>query len=156
MPKDHVLRQQLVAMLRGGQAHLGFDRVIEDFPIRRINDNADGGSHTPWQLLEHIRIAQRDILDFIRDPDYESPPWPNGYWPRASHQATEKEWKNSVEQVKKDRRVLIDLIKDDSTDLTAAMPQGEKYTLLRQVLLVADHTAYHLGQLMFLKKMGTE
>ncbi|MBD3374081.1 DinB family protein [candidate division KSB1 bacterium] len=152
---DKVLRNQLLTLLDGGQAHLGFDNIVDDFPLDKINSKPAEIPYSPWQLLEHIRIAQKDILEFIRDPAYESPEWPKGYWPPSAQQADENQWHQTIKAIRKDRSDLQALVRDPKNDLTRSMPQGEKYTLLRQVLLVADHTAYHLGALAMIKRLVT-
>jgi hypothetical protein len=145
--QDDVLREQLLALLRGGNAHATFDQAVADFPMEKINTPLPGQpSYTPWRLLEHIRLAQRDILDFIRDPAYVSPEWPAGYWPPQGEAADEARWRQTVEQFRADRRELEKIVKDPAADLTATMPQGQKYTILREILVAADHNAYHLGE----------
>ncbi len=149
--KDDVLREQLLALLRGGNAHMNFDQAVDGFPMGKINTQPPALPYTPWHLLEHIRLAQRDILDFIRDPAYVSPEWPAGYWPPPGEKADEARWRRTIEEFRADRRELEKLIKDPATDLTALMPQGEEYTILREILVAADHNAYHLGEFGLLK-----
>lgn len=149
------VRNQLLALLEGGQAHLGLDRIVDDFPIDKINSKPAQIPYSAWQLLEHIRIAQKDILEFIRDPAYESPEWPKGYWPPDSQQADKDQWHQTINAIRKDRSDLQAMIRDPKNELTRSLPQGEKYTLLRQVLLVTDHTAYHLGALVMIKRLVT-
>jgi len=147
MKQDDVIREQLLALLRGGNAHISFDQAVADFPMKQINTQLPGQpSYTPWRLLEHIRLAQRDILDFIRDPAYVSPEWPAGYWPPQGEKADEARWRRTIEEFRADRRELEKIVKDPNTDLTALMPQGEEYTVLREILVAADHNAYHLGE----------
>jgi hypothetical protein len=146
MKQDEVIREQLLALLRGGNAHMSFDQAVADFPMGKINAQPPSLPYTPWRLLEHIRIAQRDILDFIRDPAYVSPAWPEGYWPPQGEQADEARWRRTIEEFQADRRELEKIVKDPNTDLSAPMPQGQKYTILREILVAADHNAYHLGE----------
>ncbi len=147
MKQDDVLREQLLALLRGGNAHTSFDQAVADFPLEKINPPLPGQpAYTPWHLLEHIRRAQRDILDFVRDPDYVSPEWPAGYWPPKGEKADEARWQRTIEEFRADRRELEKIIKNPDIDLTALMPQGEKYTILREILVAADHNAYHIGE----------
>jgi hypothetical protein len=147
MKQDDVLREQLLALLRGGNAHATFDQAVGGFPMEKINAPLPGQpAYTPWRLLEHIRLAQRDILDFIRDPAYVSPEWPAGYWPPQGEVADEARWRQTVEQFRADRREMEKIVKDPAADLTATMPQGQKYTILREILVAADHNAYHLGE----------
>ncbi len=146
MKQDEVIREQLLALLRGGNAHMNFDQAVGDFPMEKINAQPPSLPYTPWHLLEHIRRAQRDILDFMRDPAYVSPEWPAGYWPAPGEKADEAAWRRTVEEYRADRRELEKIIKNPATDLTAPMPQGQDYTVLREILVAADHNAYHLGE----------
>ncbi len=151
MNQDDVLREQLLSLLRGGNAHMSFDQAVNDFPMDKINTQPPNLPYTPWHLLEHIRLAQRDILDFIRDPAYVSPEWPAGYWPPQGEKADEARWRRTIEEFRADRREMEKIVKNPDTDLTALMPQGEKYTILREILVAADHNAYHLGEFGLLK-----
>ncbi len=151
MNQDDVLREQLLSLLRGGNAHMSFDQAVNDFPMDKINTQPPNLPYTPWHLLEHIRLAQRDILDFIRDPAYVSPEWPAGYWPPQGEKADEARWRRTIEEFRADRRELEKIVKDPATDLTALMPQGREYTVLREILVAADHNAYHLGEFGLLK-----
>ncbi len=146
MKQDDVIREQLVALLRGGNAHMSFDQAVADFPMEHINTQPPGLPYTPWRLLEHIRLAQRDILDFIRDPAYVSPEWPEGYWPPHGEEADEARWRQTIEEFLADRRELEKIVASPDTDLSAPMPQGQRYNVLREVLVAADHNAYHLGE----------
>ena len=146
MKQDDVIREQLVALLRGGNAHLSFDQAVADFPMDKINAQPPSLPYTPWRLLEHIRLAQRDILDFIRDPAYVSPEWPAGYWPPQGEMADEARWRQTVEAFRADLRELEKIVKDPKTDLAAPMPQGQRYNVLREILVAADHNAYHIGE----------
>jgi DinB superfamily len=150
--KDRLLREHLLYLLRGGGAHITFDKAVEEFPEGLINARPAGSPHTPWQVLEHLRIAQWDILEFSRDPAHVSPPWPEGYWPDPAHEADAAAWHASVEAFRRDLREMEELIADDSNDLYARIPHGTGQTLLREALLVADHNAYHLGALVTLRK----
>ena len=146
MKQDDVIREQLLALLRGGNAHMSFDQAVADFPMEQINTRPPGLPYTPWRLLEHIRIAQRDILDFVRDPAYVSPEWPEGYWPPQGEEADEARWRQTIEEFRADRREMEKIVTSPDTDLVASMPQGQRYTVLREVLVAADHNAYHLGE----------
>jgi hypothetical protein len=146
------LRKHLLNLLEGRGAHADFDAAIADFPteLRRAKPNQQT-PHTAWQLVEHLRIAQSDILEFSRNPKHVSPSWPDGYWPQ--HEAPDAgAWDRSVEQFLADLKAMRDLIADPNTDLFAPFPHGEGQTLLREALLVADHNAYHIGQLVLLRK----
>jgi hypothetical protein len=149
---DQLLREQLTALLDGGNAHIPFDRVINDFPMDQINIKPDNIPYSAWQLLEHIRIAQRDILDFIRETDYKSPSWPSGYWPSIVH-ADKDAWNKTILSIKSDLDTLRDIVNNPKTDLDEPLPHGEKYTILREILIIADHNAYHLGELLLLRRV---
>jgi hypothetical protein len=147
------LRQMLVDAIRGHQAHLDFDSAVKDFPPQARRAKPDGAPHTAWQLVEHMRIAQRDILDFSRDPKHESPKWPEGYWPSTEAPPDEKAWDASIRAFRKDAREFEKLVEDLTQNLFKPFEHGDGQTLLREALLVASHNSYHLGQLVFLKKM---
>lgn len=150
--RDRSLREHLLRLLRGGAAHVEFDEVVNDFPAELINARAAGVPYTPWQLLEHMRIAQWDILEFSRSAAHVSPDFPDGYWPDKSKDAGEDDWRRSVESFRADLRRVEALVGDESLDLYAALPHGDGQTLLREALLVADHNAYHLGALVTLRR----
>src|SRR5215210_8528131 len=153
MSTDKQLREQLVNLLGGGGAHVDFETVIKDFPIEIINRKAEHVPYTPWQVLEHMRIAQWDILEFSRDAAHVSPPWPEGYWPASEVEADEAAWNNSVEAFRADLEAMKRLVEESSTDLFAPLEHGTGQTILREALLVADHNAYHLGVLVTLKRL---
>lgn len=150
--RDRHLREHLLYLLRGGGAHIKFDEALGDFPLSLINARAEGVPYTPWRLLEHMRIAQRDILEFSRDARHVSPPWPEGYWPDKSEDASEDDWRRSVESFRSDLKEMEALVEDPSTDLYARIRHGDGQTVLREALLVADHNAYHLGALVTLRR----
>ena len=139
-------------MLRGGGAHLSFDDVVKGFPEKLRGKKVKGSPHTAWQLLEHMRIAQWDILEFSRDPKHVSPKWPDDYWPETEKPASAAAWNASVKSFKKDLKAMQELIEDRSVDLYRKIPHGEGQTVLREALLIADHNAYHLGQLMLVRR----
>jgi hypothetical protein len=150
--KDRALREHLLYLLRGGGAHIKFEEALKDFPAELVNARAEGVPYTPWQLLEHMRIAQWDIVEFSRSAAHVSPPWPDGYWPDKTKEAGEDDWQRSVGQFREDLRAMEALVEDPAGDLYAAIPHGEGQTLLREALLVADHNAYHLGALVTLRR----
>ncbi len=150
--KDRLLREHLLYLLRGGGAHIKFEEAVKDFPAELVNARAEGVPYTPWQLLEHMRIAQWDILEFSRSAAHVSPKWPEGYWPEEGLAADEEDWRRSVESFRADLRALEALVEDEANDLYARIPHGTGQTLLREVLLVADHNAYHLGALVTLRR----
>ena len=152
MSQDKTLREQLLAALSGDQSHLDFDSAIRDFPIELRGTKPAGAPHTAWQLLEHMRIAQHDILEFSRNPKYKSPKWPEGYWPSTDSPSGTQVWTASIESFKKDAAEFAALIKDPAQDLFRPFPHGDGQTLLREALVLAAHNSYHLGQIVFLKK----
>ncbi len=149
---DNELRKQLVKMLKEPNAHLMFDKIVAGFPEEHYGTKKKGCSHTAWQLLEHLRLAQEDILDFCVNPDYESRDWPDDYWPKKSKPEQSVDWSKSVKAFKKDLQGMVDLIEDEVNDLFAPFEHGDGQTLLREAILLIKHNSYHLGQLMMLRK----
>ncbi|PYS38876.1 MAG: ABC transporter [Acidobacteria bacterium] len=147
------VREQVIKLLQGGQAHVTLDDVIKDFPARLRGIKPDGAPHTPWQLLEHMRIAQWDILEFSRNAKHVSPAWPQGYWPKTEKPANDAAWKKSIASIKKDLLSIQKLVENPKTDLYAKIPHGTGQNILREALLVADHNAYHIGQLLLLRRL---
>ncbi|HEX2987138.1 MAG TPA: DinB family protein [Chloroflexota bacterium] len=153
MEPDLVLRKQLRALLDGQEAHMNVDSAVADFPMDRINDCAPNVPYSFWHLLEHIRIAQWDILEFSRNPSHISPPWPEGYWPPRDARADEAAWKQTIASIRSDMAALEELAANQSVKLYEAIPHGEGQTVLREVLLAADHTAYHVGEFAILRQV---
>jgi DinB superfamily len=155
MPKQPTvsLRGHLANLLNMKGAHVAFDEAIADFPVQLRGVKPKGAPHSAWQLLEHMRLAQEDILDFSRNPDYKEKKFPDDYWPAESAPPDEAAWDKSVRQFQHDLKEMKTLVADTKHDLLAALPHGDGQTLLREALLAADHNAYHLGQLMYLRKM---
>jgi hypothetical protein len=151
MDEQKVLREHLIELLDGRSAHIDLESAVKDFPTDKINVRVEKSPHSAWDLLEHIRIAQWDILEFCRDAKHRSPDWPDGYWPKK--EGTANDWKKSVKQILKDLKTMRDLVAGKKTDLYAIIPHGDGQTVLREALLIADHNAYHLGQLVLVKKM---
>ena len=149
---EAALREQLVALLKGGGAHVHFTDAVENFPVGKRGTYAQGLAHTGWQLLEHARIAQWDILEFSRNAGHVSPDFPEGYWPKTPAPQSEEEWNDSVAAFKRDLREMIRLIENPRTDLYAAIAHGQGQTILREALVLADHNSYHLGQLVDLRR----
>lgn len=147
------LRTQLVEAMRGHHSHIDFDSAVKDFPVEARGAKPAGAPHTAWQLLEHMRMAQHDILEFSRNPKHKSPKWPEGYWPATEAPPDAKAWDRSVKAFQKDAREFKELAENGNQDLFKAFEHGDGQTLLREALLVATHNSYHLGQLVFLKKM---
>jgi hypothetical protein len=147
------LRKQLVENLNSSNAHADFAQGVKDFTAEQRGKRAKGAPHSPWEVLEHMRIAQWDILEFSRDAKHQSPKWPEGYWPSKPEPPDEKAWDRSVQQFCQDNAAFCALIEDGGNDLFAPIPHGDGQTLLREALLAADHNAYHLGQLVLLRRM---
>ena len=153
MDKDEVIKKQLLFLLRGGNAHIPIKRAVNNFPVEHINGKVPEISYTPWQLVEHLRICQEDIIQFIKDPDYKSPEWPDGYWPKPGETADEGKWEKSVNEFFAGLDEMEKFVKDKSVDLYAPLLHADQYTIFREVLVLAAHNAYHIGQLMLFKKM---
>lgn len=152
MNQDQPLRQQLVGLLTGEHAHAGFESALKDVPESIRGARPAGVDHSLWELLEHLRIAQWDILEFSRHAKHVSPEFPSGYWPKSPAPASDAEWDKSVKAFRRDLGEMVALIQDEKNDLFARIPHGSGQTLLREALLVADHNAYHLGQFVQLRK----
>jgi hypothetical protein len=153
MAESDALRQHLLDLLRGRNAHADFDAVVADFPSRLRGVKPPGAPHTAWQLLEHMRIAQSDILEFSRDAKHKSPPWPEGYWPKTEAPPKAASWNNSLRSFRADLKAMAKLVADKKTDLFAQIPHGTGQTILREALLIADHNSYHLGQMVLLRRL---
>jgi uncharacterized damage-inducible protein DinB len=153
MAESDALRQHLLDLLRGRNAHADFDTVVADFPSRLRGAKPPGAPHTAWQLLEHMRIAQSDILEFSRDAKHKSPAWPEGYWPKTEAPPSAASWNNSLRSFRADWKSMAKLVADKKTDLFAPIPHGSGQTVLREALLVADHNSYHLGQMVLLRRL---
>jgi uncharacterized damage-inducible protein DinB len=153
MSSDAPLREQLRKMLAWDDAHVGFDKAVEGIPAELRGKQPDRAPYSPWQLLEHLRIAQHDILDFCRNPKYHEMKWPDDYWPSSPAPKSAADWDESVRQFHEDLKALQDLAADRSIDLFAKIPHGSGQTYLRELLLVADHTAYHVGQLIVVRRL---
>lgn len=150
---DAALRQHLRELLTAGNAHITFDDAVRDFPIGQVGVRASGSPHSAWELLEHIRIAQRDILLFSLGPEhgYEELKWPDDYWPASPAPADPKHWSKSIESCREDLKAFLSLL--EHGDLYVPFAWGQGQTLLREALLIADHNAYHVGQIMLLRRM---
>jgi len=149
---DKALREHLLKLLDGREAHVDFDVAMGDWPVQLAGARVANSPHTAWMLLEHMRIAQWDILEFSRNPKHKSPSWPEGYWPKSEAPASEKEWTNAIAEFKRDLKAMEKLVSNSESDLCAKFPWGDGQTLLREALLLADHNSYHLGQLVMLRK----
>jgi DinB family protein len=150
---DTALREHLVNLLKGGSAHVDFERAIKGLPAAMRGKRPKGAEHSAWEILEHMRIAQGDILEFSRDPKHVSPEWPGGYWPRTKAPASAQAWTKSVRAFQAGLKEMSKLVASESTDLFARIPHGDGQTILREALLVADHNAYHIGELVLVRRM---
>ena len=153
MADQGALRDHLLDLLGGGHAHLDFERAIADLPAALRGARPPGLPHTPWRLVEHMRIAQWDILRFSIDPQHVSPDFPHGYWPEGEAPPDPGAWDRSVAAFRADLQAMKDLVADPGTELFAPIPHGQGQTVLREALLVADHNAYHLGQLVAVRRL---
>lgn len=153
---DQAFRDQLVRLLEGDDAHMRFEHAVADFPDEAINTFPPNVPYTPWHLVEHLRITQRDILDYIVDPAYEEPSWPSDYWPARDAIATSAQFAASIAAFLADRNVLRDLVTNPATDLLAPMPHAPDHSIAREVRIAGDHCAYHVGEFAVLRQvMGT-
>lgn len=153
MDQDALLRKQLVKLLTSGEAHVDFEAAIKDLPKELRGKVAPGAEHSPWQLVEHLRITLWDILEFSRSAEHTSPKWPEEYWPKSPEPPNEKAWDATVEAIRADLKAFAALISDKDTDLYAKIPHGDGQTVLREALLAADHNAYHIGQLVLVRRL---
>ena len=150
--RDRGLRTHLVHLLKGGEAHIHFMDALEGFPPQKHGTYANGLPHTGWQLLEHARLAQWDILEFRRNPKHVSPEFPEGYWPKTPGPQSEEEWTDSLWAFRRDLREMVRLVENPRTDLYAKIPHAQGQTILREALVLADHNSYHLGQIVDLRR----
>ncbi|MGA7341185.1 MAG: DinB family protein [Terracidiphilus sp.] len=150
---DSSLRHHLLDLLTGSNAHVDFEAAIKDLPAALCGQRPKGADHSPWELVEHLRIAQWDILDFSRNPKYKERPWPGGYWPATAAPPDEKAWDKAVRAFRKDLKTFCALVADPATNLYAKIPHGTGQTVLREALLLADHNAYHIGQLVLVRRL---
>jgi len=153
MPDLPALREHIIELLSGGQAHVSFDDAVKGFPPHLIGIRPEGAPHSAWELVEHIRIALEDIVAFSRSADHQSPPWPKGYWSSSPSPKNERDWQNSLSAIRENMTAFEALLNDPEQDLFRKLPWGEGQTLLREALLISDHNAYHLGQLVLVRKL---
>ena len=151
--KQQELRDHVLHVLKGGGAHATLEQAIKDFPEKLRAQKVKGLPHSAWMLLEHIRIAQWDILEFSRDAKHKSPAWPEGYWPESPEKPSAAAWDKSVRQIRQDLKAMEELVADPKTDLFANLPWGDGQTILREALLIADHNAYHVAQIVDLRRL---
>jgi len=150
---EKALREQLRKVVAWGDAHVDWPEALENFPAKLRGVRPAGAEHSAWELLEHARIAQWDILEFSRNPKHVSPDFPSGYWPKSAAPPNAAAWEKSVRAFLRDRREMQKLVANPATDLFARIPHGSGQTILREALLIADHNAYHLGQLILLRRL---
>lgn len=147
------LRAHLLELLKGGHAHLDFEAVLKAWPPALQGKKPRGAAHSPWEVLEHMRIAQWDILEFTRNPKHVSPEFPAGYWPKTQAPPNKSAWKKSIEAFRSGLQAMTRIVQSESTDFFTPLPHGDGQTVLREALLVADHNAYHLGELLLLRRL---
>jgi hypothetical protein len=152
MPNDAALRKHLIELLRGGHAHATFDDTVRGFPLDKTGIRPPGMPHSAWELLEHLRIAQNDILRFSRSADYQEMTWPRDYWPASAQPGSKTQWDESAEACRRDLAEFEQLLNDPARDVYQPFPWGKGQTLLREALLIADHNSYHLGQLILVRR----
>jgi hypothetical protein len=152
-PHGKQLREHVLYLLDGGRAHARFNDAVKDMPENLRGVKPDRLPHSAWMLLEHLRIAQQDILEFSRDSKHESPKWPEGYWPQTQAPPNAAAWNKSIQRFRKDLKAMQDLVENPKTDLYARIPWGDGQTILRQALLLADHNAYHVAQLIDARRL---
>ncbi len=153
MASDQPVREHVVKLLEGGQAHATLETAVKGLPAALRGKRPKGAEHSPWEILEHMRIAQWDILEFSRDPKHVSPAWPSGYWPKSKTPPNDKAWAKSIRAFHADLEAMRKLVAAESTDLYAPIPHGDGQTILREALLIADHNAYHLGELVLVRRL---
>ena len=156
MESEEILRKHLLDLLGGGNAHMPFEAAVADFPLESINALPPNVPYSPWHLLEHLRLSQWDILDFIRNPKYVWRKWPDDYWPAKNASASQAQWNESIAGFQADLKSLVDLVANPAASLTEEIPHAKGYTILREILVVTDHNAYHIGEFAILRQvMGT-
>jgi hypothetical protein len=147
------LREQISALLQQSRAHASFDDVVKDFPEKLRGVKPSGAPYSAWQLLEHMRLALSDIIDFCQNPKYVERKWPDDYWPKTEKPPSDAVWKSSIATIKKDIAEMQKLIENPTTDLYAPFPHGTGQNVLAEALLIADHNAYHIGQLALVRRL---
>jgi DinB family protein len=152
MQTDEALRNLLVSFLEG-EAHLSLADALKGFPVKDINVKPRNVPYTFWHLLEHIRIAQWDIVDFVKNPNYKELRFPQDYWPAPKAKATRKDWLNTIARIEADTREMIAIVKDPATNLHARIPHGDGQTILREAILIVDHNSYHIGEFAILRQV---
>jgi hypothetical protein len=152
-PHNKELRDHVVYLLNSGAAHATFDDAVKNMPEELRGAKPEGLSHSAWMLLEHLRLTQWDILEFCRNSKYKAPEWPKDYWPKTEAPPSRAAWNKSVQQFRRDMKAMQELVTNPKTDLYGRIPWGDGQTILREALLVADHNAYHIGQLIDVRRL---
>ena len=153
MKNQSRIRELLLEQLTGRNAHVDFQRAVEGLDLEDAGRKPEDFPHTIWQLVEHIRIAQHDIVAFSQSADYSSPSWPEGYWPKSEKPKNELQWNESVAAVKNDRQIMLEMVKNHENDLLEPIPHGDGQTLFREAMLIVDHNAYHIGQIVQMRRV---
>ncbi|MHB8111663.1 MAG: DinB family protein [Syntrophorhabdaceae bacterium] len=153
MDPDKVMRNELLALLKGGQAHMDFDEALAGFPLEEINRQVPNASYMVWHVLEHMRIVQWDILEFIRNPDHVSPDFPGGYWPEPGAKATSAMWNKILKKIRSELEAVEAIVSNSRTDFFSPIPHAKDYNIFREVLLVADHNAFHLSEVVEIRRI---
>lgn len=146
------IRELLLEQFSGKNAHVDFDSAVDNLSLKDIGIKPQGFPHSIWELVEHIRIAQHDIVAFSQDPDYSSPSWPDGYWPESPKPMDEQAWNDTLAAIKRDHRTMVGIIKDETNNLLEPIPHGDGQTLFREAMLIVDHNAYHIGQIVLIRR----
>jgi len=152
MDADQKLREELLDYLDSACTHKPLTEAAKDFPAEFINRKVEGAPYSPWGLLEHIRITQRDMVNFIENHDYKEMDWPKDYWPKRTENATRKMWENTLAEYLKDLEALRRIVKDPKNDLLSPIPRGSGQTILKEVMQIVDHTSYHTGELVLARR----
>lgn len=151
--ENSALLDNLIDLLNKGNAHVSLDESLKNIPFEILGKKPRNLPYSLWQIADHIRIAQSDILEFSRDANYESPKWPEGYWPKKTKPASQQEWDKCLKQIKEDRKDFISLLKNSSENLFTVFEYGSGQTLLREALVLADHNSYHTGEIIILRRL---
>lgn len=146
------IRELLLEQLTGRNAHVDFETAVDNLTVEEAGAKPENFPYTIWELVEHIRISQHDIVAFSQDPDYSSPSWPDEYWPESHKPEDKEEWEETLGAIKRDRQKMITIIKNDENDLLAPIPHGDGQTLFREAMLIVDHNAYHIGQIVLARR----
>ena len=152
-PDQKAMLAELTNLLTKGNAHATFEEATAGLTPETWNRHVADVPYTIWQLVEHVRIAQEDIVEFCLDPEYESPKWPEGYWPAPTASADEEQWQETLDHIRQTRQRFLHLLHAPGTDLLAKIPHGTGQTILREAFLIADHAAYHTGEIILLRRL---